>query len=101
MATLHIEHEISNIGLWREAFQRFAAARTNAGVRAERVQQPIDDDHYVVVDLEFDTPTAAESFRQFLHAVVWAKPENSPALAGTPQTRVLESVSPDQRVATA
>lgn len=93
MATLHIEHPISDITVWKDAFDRFADARANAGVRVERIQQPVDDNHYVVVDLEFDTPTAAESFRQFLHSVVWATPENSPALAGTPQTRVLEAVS--------
>ncbi len=97
MATLHIEHPISDITVWKDAFDRLADARAKSGVRAERVQQPIDDDHYLVVDLEFDTPTAAERFRQFLHAVVWATPENSPALVGTPQTRVLEAVGSKNR----
>lgn len=92
MATLHIEHPITDITVWKGAFARFAEARSNAGVRAEHVQQPVDDDHYVVIDLDFDTIGAAETFRQFLHAVVWAQPENSPALAGTPQTRVLHTL---------
>jgi hypothetical protein len=93
MATLHIEHPVTDIAVWKSAFDRFADARAQAGVRAASVQQPIDDDHYVVVDLEFDTTTDAESFRQFLQTVVWATPDNSPALAGTPQTRVLEAVA--------
>ena len=90
MATLHIEHPISDITTWKSAFDRFNDARLHAGVRGERIQQPIDDNNYVVVDLDFDTVTEAEQFRQFLHAVVWATPDNSPALAGTPQTRVLQ-----------
>ncbi len=47
MATLHIEHEITDLGTWLGAFGRFAEARRNAGVTAERVAQPIDDDHYI------------------------------------------------------
>lgn len=92
MATLHIEHPVTDIAVWKSAFDHFAEARTQAGVRAATVRQPIDDDHYVVIDLEFDTTADAERFRQFLQTVVWATPANSPALAGTPQTRVLERV---------
>jgi hypothetical protein len=92
MATLHIEHPVTDIAVWKTAFDRFAEARAQAGVRSANIQQPIDDDHYVLIDLEFDTTADAESFRQFLQTVVWATPDNSPALAGTPQTRVLERV---------
>ncbi len=53
--------------------------------------RPIDDDRYVVVDLEFDSDEAALSFREFLRTVVWAVPENAPALAGDPQAVVLRS----------
>lgn len=95
MATLHIEHPIVELAMWKAAFDRFADARAGAGVRGTHVQQPVDDDHYVVIDLQFDTVAAAENFRQFLHTVVWASPDNSPALAGTPQTRILTTVSAD------
>lgn len=97
MATLHIEHPISEITVWKGAFDRFAEARAQAGVRAEKIQQPTDDDQYVVVDLDFDTVAEAERFRQFLHTVVWATPENSPALVGTPQARVLIEVAAPSR----
>lgn len=92
MATLHIEHPITDFGIWREAFDRFATARQNAGVLAERVQQPIGDDKYVVVDLDFPTAGQASRFLEFLRAAVWASPEASPALDGTPVGRVFESI---------
>lgn len=93
MPTLHIEHPIVDITVWKTAFDRFADARTQAGVRAERIRQPVDDPHYVVVDLEFDTTADAEKFREFLHSVVWASAGNSPGLAGTPRTRILHTVT--------
>lgn len=95
MATLHIEHPIVDLAMWQAAFDRFADARAGAGVRGTHIQRPVDDDHYVVVDLQFDTVAEAENFRQFLHTVVWASPDNSPALAGTPQTRILTTVTAD------
>ena len=95
MATLHIEHAISDFDVWRGAFQRFEPHRTQAGVRAERIQRPVDDPQFVVIDLDFDTVNAAEKFRDFLTTTVWASREASPALAGTPQTRILETAQSD------
>lgn len=89
MASLHIEHPITDYPAWRGAFDRFAPARERAGVRGERVQQPVDDARYVVVDLDFDTVAAAEEFLTFLRTTVWASREASPALAGEPQARIL------------
>ena len=90
MATLHIEHPISDYAVWRVAFDRFADARRQAGVRSERIRQPVGEPAYIVVDLEFDSVEEAEGFRQFLQSAVWASKEASPALIGTPQTAVLE-----------
>lgn len=90
MPTLHIEHAISSFDDWRGAFDRFADRRTAAGVIAHRVQQPVDDPHYVVVDLDFSTEAEAQAFLGFLRSTVWASPENSPALVGAPQARILE-----------
>jgi hypothetical protein len=92
MATLHIEHAISDLATWLGAFSAFTEARREAGVRSERIQQPVDDPHYIVVDLEFDSVAKAEAFRNFLQEVVWASPENAPALEGAPQTMILEQV---------
>ena len=89
MPTLHIEHAISNLETWLGAFNRFADARRDAGVTAERINQPVDDDEYIVVQLDFATVDAAEQFKNFLETVVWQSQDLSPGLAGTPQARVL------------
>ena len=93
MVTLHIEHPVTNFDTWAGAFERFAEARQNAGVRAHRVRRPIDDERYVFIDLDFDTIHAAESFRTFLRTVVWANPDNAPGLAGEPRTVLLRTAA--------
>jgi hypothetical protein len=93
MATLHIEHPITDLDIWLSAFTAFADARRQAGVRAERIQQPVGDPKYIVVDLTFGTVDEATAFLSFLKETVWAIPENAPALAGSPDTMILEDVS--------
>jgi len=90
MPTLHIEHPITDFATWSSAFGRFAEARRQAGVRAQRVQCPAGDPRYVVVDLDFQTRRDAEAFLRFLQAQVWRIPQNAPALAGSPQAMILE-----------
>jgi hypothetical protein len=92
MATLHIEHEITDLATWLGAFARFEEARNNAGVKAERVSQPVDDDNYIYVELDFDTTEQAEGFKSFLETKVWSNPDASPALEGAPRARVLTQV---------
>jgi hypothetical protein len=90
MPTLHIEHPITDFGAWDSAFARFAEARRQAGVRAQRIQRPAGDPNYVVIDLEFGTRGEAEAFLRFLTTQVWGVPQNAPALAGSPQAVILE-----------
>ncbi|MFJ6610501.1 hypothetical protein ACIQPT_09485 [Streptomyces sp. NPDC091289] len=92
MPTLHIEHPITDFEVWKAAFDRFSDFRRQSGVRRYRVQRPVDDPRYVVVDLDFETVTEAEKFLGFLRTKVWSSSENAPALVGTPQTKILESV---------
>jgi hypothetical protein len=66
MPTLHIEHPITDFGAWNSAFARFAEARRQAGVRAQRIQRPAGDPNYVVIDLDFGTHGEAETFLRFL-----------------------------------
>jgi hypothetical protein len=90
MPTLHIEHPITDFDTWNAAFGRFAEARRQAGVRAQRIQRPLDDSRYVVIDLDFETRSEAEGFLRFLKTQVWGVPDNAPALAGTPEAMILE-----------
>jgi hypothetical protein len=94
VATLHIEHPVTDFGTWQTAFDRFAEVREKSGVRGHRIFRPVDDAHYVVIDLDFPTADQAEKFLGFLRTTVWASAENAPALAGPPQARILEPVAP-------
>ncbi|SPE17444.1 conserved hypothetical protein [Candidatus Sulfotelmatomonas gaucii] len=89
MATLHIEHPITDFATWKAAFDQFAGKRADAGVTEHRIHQPVDDPAYVVVQLDFPTVKQAQAFREFLETRVWATAANSPGLAGNPQARVL------------
>ena len=91
MFTLSIEHAISDFRTWQQAFDRFAEAREKAGVVGQRIRRPVDDPHYVVIELEFEAQANAENFRQFLLNVIWANRDASPALVGTPASRILEA----------
>jgi hypothetical protein len=93
MATLHIEHAITDLQTWLGAFGRFEEARRKAGVKAQRVHQPVDDDKYIYVELGFDTADEAEAFKRFLESKVWSSPDASPALEGAPRARVLSEVT--------
>jgi hypothetical protein len=90
MTTLHIEHPITDYGTWRAAFDGFAEVRREAGVVAERVARPLDDQRYIVVGLDFDTAGHAAAFLQFLETQVWSSPLSAPALNGAPRTVILE-----------
>lgn len=93
VTTLHIEHAITDFRTWRDAFDRFEPQREQAGVRAQRIMRPVDDEAYVVVELDFDDAAQASKFLGFLREVIWAIPANSPALSGAPKGRILESCS--------
>jgi hypothetical protein len=47
-----------------------------------------------VIDLDFDSVDEAAGFLRFLQAKVWTSSASSPALIGTPQTRILELAEP-------
>ena len=89
--TLSIEHPITDFATWHAAFDRFAPARAQAGVTAHRIRHLVDDPHHLDIELDFPSLAEAQSFREFLTTVVWTNSEASPALAGTPSTRILAS----------
>lgn len=91
--TLHIEHPITDFATWRSAFDAFAQARATAGVIAERICRPVDDDRYIVVGLDFGSTHEASAFRSFLETAVWSSPANAPALAAPPRTMILASAT--------
>ena len=54
MFTLQIEHAIKDFDMWKAAFDRDPVDRAGSGVLAHRISRPVDDPHYVVVELDFD-----------------------------------------------
>lgn len=95
MTTLHIEHPVADFDAWAAAFDRFTEARERHGVRAYRILRQVDDARYVVIDLDFDTTPAAETFLRYLEQDVW--PANANSHIGTAQTRILEPVRDTDR----
>lgn len=61
-------------------------------MQGHRVQQPVNDDNYIIIELEFPASDQAERFLGFLQKNVWSSSESAPALVGTPQTRILQVV---------
>ena len=93
MANLHIEHQITDLDTWLQTFKAFADARRDGGVLEERISQPVDDSRYIVIDLTFESVSAAEDFRSFLVERVWSCPDSAPALIGPPRAVVLHPVA--------
>ena len=64
-----------------------------AGQEREDVLHPVDDPSYIFVDLDFATTDEAQRFLNFLQDNVWSSAASSPALAGAPQTKLLQTAS--------
>ena len=93
MYTLQIEHAIKDFGMWKTAFDRDPVNRAASGVTAHRISRPVEDPHYVVVELDFARRPQAEALLANLRANVWASAAAAPALQGAPKTRILESAA--------
>jgi hypothetical protein len=91
MTILHIEHAISEFETWKRAFDSDPLQREQSGVRGYRVFRPDDDPNYILLDLEFDSPGEALSFRAALEGL-WGSRRAAPALVGRPEARILETV---------
>lgn len=93
MLTVQIEHPIRDYSSWRAAFERDPAGREAAGVRRYRVYRPVDDANYVLVDLDFDTRDAAESFVATMRGI-WKQVEGT--LIAGPRARIVELIESHQ-----
>lgn len=89
MTVLRVEHAISDYDTWKAAFDQDPADRKGSGVLRYRIYRPVDDPHYITLDLEFDGAPHAEAMLTKLHQV-WKSSSAAPALVGDPQARILE-----------
>ena len=76
MTTVQIEHPIRDFDGWKAAFDRDPARREASGVRRYRIFRPVDDPHFVSVDLDFDTKDAAEAFVTTMRTI-WQRVEGT------------------------
>lgn len=61
MITLRIEHKIANYDDWKKAFDSDAINRKQSGVKQYRVYRPIEDDNFVIIELDFDNLEQAQT----------------------------------------
>ncbi len=64
MHILRIEHQIRDFDSWKAAFDADPVGR--ALRRAPLPDLETDDPNYVMIDLEFDSPSEAEAMRETL-----------------------------------
>jgi len=91
MTTAHIEHAIKDFTAWKAVFDQFDEARTEHKVRRYDISQPVDDSHYVVIRLDFDSRPEAQAFLTFMGGV-WGSAQAATVLGSIPKTRLTESV---------
>jgi hypothetical protein len=89
MVVLRIEHAVPDFASWKRAFDADPLGRERSGVRRYRVMRAVDDPKDVLIDLEFDTRTEAESLLAALHEV-WRGPGG--AVTRNPRARIVETV---------
>lgn len=70
MTTLHIENTVHDYDAWKANFDKFDRARRDRGVRSFRIARGAEEPLRVMIDLEFDSVTRAEEFREFLGGVM-------------------------------
>ena len=89
MPTVQIEHAIRDFDGWKVAFDRDPARRAAAGVRRYRIYRPVDDAHYVIIELDFDERQAAEAFVTTMRGI-WRQVEGT-VMTG-PRVRIVDCV---------
>ncbi|MGZ5415435.1 MAG: hypothetical protein ACXWDC_10120 [Aeromicrobium sp.] len=91
MTTVHIEHSVKDFEGWKAVFDQFADTRTAHKVRRYDVSRPVDDPHYVMVRLDFDSRGEAEAFLTMMRGV-WGSDQAAAVLGSAPQARITETV---------
>lgn len=89
MILLHIEHPVANFNVWKAAFDSDPAGRQQSGVRCYRILRPVDNPDYVIIDLEFDSLSQAESLLAAMQQV-WSRVGGT--IMHNPQWRISEIV---------
>lgn len=87
MVILRIEHAVPDYETWKQAFESDPVGRKQSGVRRYQILRAVDDPNYVLIDLEFDTTSAAQALLAAMREV-WGRVEAT--VMWNPQTRIVE-----------
>jgi hypothetical protein len=66
---LRVEHPVIDFNAWRSSFERYDDLRQQHGVHQYTILRPVDDPHYVVIDVELGSRTHAEMLLAALQRV--------------------------------
>ncbi len=69
MYVLNYWHTVSEYAEWKRLFDRDPLGREASGVRRLSIERPLDDEHTVIGELEFDSLGEAETFAGRLQEV--------------------------------
>ena len=69
MYVLNYWHTVTDYAEWKQVFDRDPLGREASGVRRISIERPIDDEHTVIGELEFDSRGEAETFAGRLQEV--------------------------------
>jgi hypothetical protein len=89
MSILRIEHPVPDYDAWKQAFDSDLVGREKSGVRRYQILRPIGDPNYVMIDLEFDTPSDAEALLAEMR-LIWDRVQG--VIMSNPQARIVEPV---------
>ena len=62
MYVLNYWHTVSDFSEWKKLFDSDLLGREASGVRRVSIERPVDDEHTVIGELEFDSLSEAETF---------------------------------------
>ena len=89
MYVLNYWHTVSDYAEWKKIYDSDPLGREASGVRRVSIERPVDDEHTVIGELEFDTLGEAETFAGRLQEV-WKGSASRTSNAGHRITEVLE-----------
>ena len=69
MYVLNYWHTVSDFAEWKRIFDSDPLGREASGVRRVSIERPLDDEHTVIGELEFDSVGEAETFASRLEEV--------------------------------
>jgi hypothetical protein len=90
MYVLNYWHTVSDYAEWKKVFDSDPLGREASGVRRYSIERPMDDEHTVIGELEFDSLGEAETFAGQLEEAWSGVASSVVSNAGHRITEVLE-----------